>query len=136
VALLFCGRVASDHGSGLLLHRIITLEVRLLFLCLALKSLTIDAEQQLPSGYVLSFGEGNAVDLSGNARLYFDAIHCLDIADSRNFQRNVSGDCPNGANRYRLRRARAVLGRYAGAGRHKKTSWKKNHCSQQQAQYL
>ena len=134
VALLFGGHVARNHGSRLLLASQHHSRVRLLFQGLALEGLTINAEEQLAFDYILSFGEGNAVDLSRNARLYINAIHCLDIADRRDFHGNVSGNSPNGANRYRLRRAR--LGRYPGAGRHKKTSWKTNQHSEQQSQYL
>ena len=136
VALPFCGRIARDHGPRLLLHRSITLQIRLLFQRLALQGLTINAEEQLTSGYVLSLGEGNAVDLSGNARLYFDAVHCLDIANCRDFKGNIRGDGLNRANRYRLCRARAHLGRDAGAGRHKETSCQTTQYPEQQLQYL
>ncbi len=95
-------------------------------------------KRELATSYVLSFVKGNAVDLSGNAGLYLDAVDRLDIADCRNFQGNVRGDGPHRANWYRLRRARPALA-YATRVQDvmKKTGWREtNQHSGQQLRYL
>ena len=126
LALFLRGRVSRHNRTGLLLHRGVAFEVGLLFQHLPLQRLAIDAEEQLAPGYILSFHEGNTVDRPGDARLYLDAVHRLDIADCRDLQRNIFQDRADCANRNRLSGRGIRLGRYAGAGCQRKTEW----CSQ------
>ena len=74
-----------------------------------------------PLGYVLSFGEGHAGDLPGNARLHLNAVYRLDVANCRDLQWNIFCDRIDRANRNRVSPGRVCFCRYASAGCHRKT---------------